>query len=64
MKAFIINRYGSKDRVRAGEMPNPELQEDDVLVLGSRCRRKSPGFQNQRRKIQMHSVLSTAAHSG
>src|SRR5437588_9857132 len=32
MKAFIIDRYGSKDGVQAGEMPDPELQEDDVLV--------------------------------
>ncbi|HZT98489.1 MAG TPA: NADP-dependent oxidoreductase [Ktedonobacteraceae bacterium] len=32
MKAFIIERYGSKDGVRAGEMPAPELREDDVLV--------------------------------
>src|SRR5213596_2503284 len=32
MKAFIIESYGSKDGVRAGEMPDPELREDDVLV--------------------------------
>src|SRR3989475_4054352 len=32
MKAFIIERYGSKDGVRAGDMPDPELREDDVLV--------------------------------
>jgi NADPH:quinone reductase-like Zn-dependent oxidoreductase len=32
MKAFILDRYGSADRVRAGEMPGPELREDDVLV--------------------------------
>lgn len=32
MKAFIIDRYGSKDGVRAGERPDPELREDDVLV--------------------------------
>src|SRR5947207_5837692 len=32
MKAFIIERYGSKDGLRAGEMPEPELREDDVLV--------------------------------
>ena len=32
MKAFIVDRYGSADRVRAGEMPDPELQDDDVLV--------------------------------
>jgi NADPH:quinone reductase-like Zn-dependent oxidoreductase len=32
MKAFILDRYGSKDGVRAGEMPDPELRDDDVLV--------------------------------
>src|SRR2546426_8749324 len=32
MKAFILDRYGSADCVRAGEMPAPELREDDVLV--------------------------------
>jgi NADPH:quinone reductase-like Zn-dependent oxidoreductase len=32
MKAFFIDRYGSKDNVRAGDMPDPELREDDVLV--------------------------------
>src|SRR5213596_2769228 len=32
MKAFILDRYGSADRVRAGDMPEPELREDDVLV--------------------------------
>ena len=32
MKAFILERYGSADRVRAGEVPDPELREDDVLV--------------------------------
>jgi NADPH:quinone reductase-like Zn-dependent oxidoreductase len=32
MKAFIVDRYGSKDGVRAGEMLDPELRKDDVLV--------------------------------
>lgn len=32
MKAFILDRYGSADRVRAGEMPDPKPREDDVLV--------------------------------
>ena len=31
MKAFILDRYGSADRVRAGEVPDPALREDDVL---------------------------------
>jgi alcohol dehydrogenase len=32
MKAFIVDRYGSADRVRAGDMPDPKLREDEVLV--------------------------------
>jgi NADPH:quinone reductase-like Zn-dependent oxidoreductase len=32
MKAFIIDRYGSAERVRAAEMPAPEMRGDDVLV--------------------------------
>ena len=32
MKAFIIDRYKSKDGGRIADMPEPELLEDDVLV--------------------------------
>lgn len=32
MKAFIVDRYGKKDQGRIGEMPDPELRENDVLV--------------------------------
>ena len=32
MKAFFINRYGSKSGMQFGEMPDPVLQEDDVLI--------------------------------
>lgn len=32
MKAFIIDRYGTNAMVRLGEMPEPELQDDDLLV--------------------------------
>ena len=32
MKAFIVDRYGKTDAVRIGEMPEPELREDEVLV--------------------------------
>src|SRR5213594_4910211 len=32
MKAFIIDRYGSADRVRASEVPDPEMRDDDVLI--------------------------------
>jgi NADPH:quinone reductase-like Zn-dependent oxidoreductase len=32
LKAFILDRYGSADRVRAGDMPDPEPREDEVLV--------------------------------
>lgn len=33
MKAFIVDRYGSSgDSLRAGEVPEPEMREHDVLV--------------------------------
>jgi alcohol dehydrogenase len=32
MKALILDRYGKSDGVRFGEMPEPELRENDVLV--------------------------------
>jgi alcohol dehydrogenase len=32
MKAFVVDRYGSEDGLRAGEMPDPNLREDDVMV--------------------------------
>jgi len=32
MKAFIIDRYGSGARLRVGEMPDPVIRGDDVLV--------------------------------
>jgi NADPH:quinone reductase-like Zn-dependent oxidoreductase len=32
VKAFIVDRYGSEDRVRSSEVPNPEMREDDALV--------------------------------
>ncbi len=32
MKAFIIDRYGKKDPMRLGDMPAPELRDDDVLI--------------------------------
>lgn len=32
MKAFILERYGKNGGVRLGEMPAPELRDDEVLV--------------------------------
>ena len=32
MKAFIVDRYKKKGVLRFGEMPEPELRDDDVLV--------------------------------
>ena len=32
MKAVVIDRYGGNEVVRAGEMPDPELRDEDVLV--------------------------------
>ena len=32
MKAFVLDRYKSNSAVRLGEMPEPEVRDDDVLV--------------------------------
>jgi alcohol dehydrogenase len=32
MKAFLVDRYGGPDRMRAGETPDPEVGENDVLI--------------------------------
>ena len=32
MKAFVIDRYGRKARLRVSETPSPEIREDEVLV--------------------------------
>ncbi|RZL84164.1 MAG: NADP-dependent oxidoreductase [Rhodococcus sp. (in: high G+C Gram-positive bacteria)] len=32
MKAVVLERYGNTVGVRAGEVPDPELRDDDVLV--------------------------------
>jgi len=32
MKAFVVDRYKSNAGLRFGDMPNPELRDDDVMV--------------------------------
>src|ERR1700687_6085786 len=32
MKAFVVDRYGRKNDIRAADMPVPELREGDVLI--------------------------------
>jgi NADPH:quinone reductase-like Zn-dependent oxidoreductase len=32
MKGFFVHRYGRKNALLLGEMPSPELREDEVLV--------------------------------
>ena len=32
MKAFVIDQYGRKNGIRAGDMPMPEPREEDVLI--------------------------------
>ena len=32
MNAFILDRYGKNEQLRFGEMPEPELRDNDVLV--------------------------------
>ena len=32
MKAFVADRYGKQERLRAADVPEPDVQEDDVLI--------------------------------
>ena len=32
MKAFVVERYGDADTVRAGDLPDPQVGAHDVLV--------------------------------
>jgi NADPH:quinone reductase-like Zn-dependent oxidoreductase len=32
MKAFVLDRYGGSDKVRLGDLPDPQVRENDVLV--------------------------------
>jgi NADPH:quinone reductase-like Zn-dependent oxidoreductase len=32
MRAFVLDRYGKKEQLRAAEVQEPELREDDVLI--------------------------------
>jgi len=32
MRAFVVERYGDADAVRAGDVPDPQVGDDDVLV--------------------------------
>jgi NADPH:quinone reductase and related Zn-dependent oxidoreductases len=32
MKAFIVDRYGKNEKLRAADVPEPDLEEDDVLI--------------------------------
>lgn len=32
MKAFVLDRYGKKEKLRAADVPEPDVREDDVLI--------------------------------
>ena len=32
MKAFVVDRYGKKEQLRAADVPEPEVRGDDVLI--------------------------------
>ena len=32
MKAFVVDRYGKQERLRAADVPEPDVQEEDVLI--------------------------------
>jgi NADPH:quinone reductase-like Zn-dependent oxidoreductase len=32
MKAFVVDRYGKKEQLRAADVPEPDVREDEVLI--------------------------------
>lgn len=32
MKAFVLDRYGKKNHLRVGELPSPDMRENEVLI--------------------------------
>ena len=32
MKAFVLDSYGKNERLRAADVPEPEVRDDDVLI--------------------------------
>jgi hypothetical protein len=50
MKAFVLDRYGSKAGLRAGEMPEPEVREREV-VPGARSSPWYPTTRVQRLRL-------------
>ena len=64
MKAFIIDRYGKKDGVRIGEMPDPVLRDDDVLVQIHAASVNPLDSEIRDGKAQTRFALSLAAHFG
>ena len=58
MKAFILDRYGNADRVRAGDMPDPELRDYENVPLD---RVVGKAVENLRTAIEERGATVTAA---
>ena len=63
MKAFILDRYGSADKVRAADMPDPELRENDVLVQVQAAGVNLLDSKIRNGEFKLISAVSPAAHS-
>jgi alcohol dehydrogenase len=63
MKAFIAESVRKKDGARVGEMPDPELRDDDVLV---QVHAAGVNLLDSiiRNGVQAHFALSLTAHFG
>ena len=64
MKAFIVDRYGSSGNVRAAEMPDPEVGENDVLVQVRAAGVNLLDSKIRNGGVQADSALSPAGHLG
>ena len=64
MKAFILDRYGKKDRAAAWRNADPELRDDEVLVEVHAAGVNLLDSKIRERRVQAHPALSPAAHPG
>ncbi len=64
MKAFIVDAYNKKGALRFGEMPEPDLRENDVLVEVHAAGVNLLDSKIRGGELQTHPAVPPAIHPG
>ena len=64
MRAFVVDKYKKKGALRLANVPEPELQDNDVLVKIHAAAINLLDSKAQRRRVQASSSLSSALRAG